>query len=58
MSLIRTLFFRLSVSHTVSVHDLKQGLGASSAPGAKKTATSRYKLKASITLFNKNLAIT
>ncbi|XP_005142551.4 general transcription factor 3C polypeptide 5 isoform X1 [Melopsittacus undulatus] len=39
------------VSHTVSVHDLKQGLGTSSAPGAKKTTSSRYKLKESIYIF-------
>ncbi|NXI57343.1 TF3C5 factor, partial [Chloroceryle aenea] len=39
------------VSHTVSVHDLKQGLGTSSASGAKKSASSRYKLKESIYIF-------
>ncbi|NXW38350.1 TF3C5 factor, partial [Phaetusa simplex] len=39
------------VSHTVSVHDLKQGLGTSGASGAKKPASSRYKLKESIYVF-------
>ncbi|KAM6372124.1 general transcription factor 3C polypeptide 5 isoform 2-T2 [Pluvialis apricaria] len=39
------------VSHTVSVHDLKQGLGTSGASGAKKSASSRYKLKESIYIF-------
>ncbi|CAM9697637.1 general transcription factor 3C polypeptide 5 [Strix aluco] len=39
------------VSHTVSVHDLKQGLGTSGASGAKKPASSRYKLKESIYIF-------
>ncbi|NXG91556.1 TF3C5 factor, partial [Stercorarius parasiticus] len=39
------------VSHTVSVHDLKQGLGTSGAAGAKKPASSRYKLKESIYVF-------
>ncbi|NXE74345.1 TF3C5 factor, partial [Cochlearius cochlearius] len=39
------------VSHTVSVHDLKQGLGTSGASGAKNPASSRYKLKESIYIF-------
>ncbi|NWH66151.1 TF3C5 factor, partial [Geococcyx californianus] len=41
----------LSLSHTVSVHDLKQGLGTSGASGAKKSASSTYKLKESIYIF-------
>lgn len=39
------------VSHTVSVHDLKQGLGTPGASGAKKPASSRYKLKESVYIF-------
>ncbi|XP_008935657.1 PREDICTED: general transcription factor 3C polypeptide 5, partial [Merops nubicus] len=39
------------VSHTVSVHDLKQGLGTSGTSGAKKPASSRYKLKESVYIF-------
>ncbi|OPJ67726.1 general transcription factor 3C polypeptide 5 [Patagioenas fasciata monilis] len=39
------------VSHTVSVHDLKQGLGTSGASGAKKSASSMYKLKESVYIF-------
>nr|XP_047909993.1 general transcription factor 3C polypeptide 5 isoform X1 [Anser cygnoides]XP_047909999.1 general transcription factor 3C polypeptide 5 isoform X1 [Anser cygnoides]XP_047910005.1 general transcription factor 3C polypeptide 5 isoform X1 [Anser cygnoides] len=39
------------VSHTVSVHDLKQGLGTAGASSAKKSASSRYKLKESIYIF-------
>ncbi|NXX91880.1 TF3C5 factor, partial [Centropus bengalensis] len=39
------------VSHPVSVHDLKQGLGTSGAAGAKKSASSMYKLKESVYIF-------
>ncbi|XP_019396405.1 PREDICTED: general transcription factor 3C polypeptide 5 [Crocodylus porosus] len=38
------------VSHTVSIQDLKQGLGSSSTSSAKKTS-SRYKLKDSMYIF-------
>ncbi|KAL2298101.1 hypothetical protein Nmel_017063, partial [Mimus melanotis] len=38
-------------SHTVSVHDLKQGLGSAGTSGAKKSPSSRYKLKVSVTFY-------
>ncbi|CAM2103561.1 general transcription factor 3C polypeptide 5 [Lepidochelys kempii] len=39
------------VSHTVSVQDLKHGLDTASTSSAKKPASSRYKLKDSIYIF-------
>lgn len=49
------LFVFLSGSHTVSVHDLKQGLGSAGTSGAKKPPSSRYKLKVSMTFYTKIL---